>query len=139
MTKGGIDPGVFGYYATLVNQPLAIAKATAATVFAAEDYDPPPVTVEGTPQPALTEHEVSRGKYMPEGPWATIEDARSARPVAGRRGHRRRHPDPAAGGRLRRDSAVRAGRVGRTLTRRLARYGLANVMQARERWQSFPP
>ena len=82
MTKGGIDPGVFGYYATMVNQPLAIAKATAATVFAAEDYDPPPVTVEGTPQPALTEHEVSRGK----------SDAR--RPVGD---HRRRAQRPACG------------------------------------------
>lgn len=51
MTKGGIDPGVFGYYATLVNQPKGIAKATAATEFAESDYDPPPVVVEPTPQP----------------------------------------------------------------------------------------
>jgi hypothetical protein len=28
MTKGGIDPGVFGYYATIVNQPLALQTFT---------------------------------------------------------------------------------------------------------------
>lgn len=55
MVKGGIDPGVFGYYATLVNQPLGLAKVTGATTLeAGVTYPDPPVVMEASPDATET-------------------------------------------------------------------------------------